>query len=85
MSNWVAIDSEKMFSLDALNETLSVTANITLPSTIEVPTPVGNIPVDVPNPIPYKHTRLRFNDSLIHTPPLVLNSISNTFLKYYSF
>ena len=42
----------------------------------------GIFPEEIPNPFPFKHTRLRFNDTLIHTPPLMINSISNTLLKY---
>lgn len=30
---------------------------------------------------PYKHTRLRFNDSMYHLPPIAINTISNTILK----
>jgi len=32
--------------------------------------------------VPWPHTRLRFNDSLVHTPPIILNEISNTLLRY---
>ena len=31
--------------------------------------------------LPYKHTRLRFNDSFYHLPPAVINTMSNTLLK----
>jgi len=31
--------------------------------------------------LPYKHTRLRFNDSFYHLPPAVINAMSNTLLK----
>jgi len=37
--------------------------------------------IHVPAQLPYKHTRLRFNDSLHHLPPLIINAISNTLLK----
>lgn len=66
--HWSAVDTENNYSLDRLNDTIF---NGSLPETIE-------------NPFPYKHTRLRFNDTLVHTPPLMINSISNTLLKQVS-
>ena len=42
----------------------------------EISGPLG-VTIPIPNPFPYKHTRLRFNDTLIHSPALMINSISN--------
>ncbi|XP_046440757.1 ABC-type organic anion transporter ABCA8-like [Daphnia pulex] len=64
-SHWAASDTRDTYSLDTLNSTWYN----------------GSLPDVVQNPFPYKHTRLRFNDTLIHTPPLMINSISNTLLQ----
>ncbi|XP_045030700.1 ABC-type organic anion transporter ABCA8 [Daphnia magna] len=67
-SHWAAVDTRETYSLDRLNETWFE----------------GTLPENVNNPFPYKHTRLRLNDTLIHIPPLMINSISNTLLKLHS-
>lgn len=41
----------------------------------------GTIPQNIVDQLSYNHTRLRFNDTLIHTPPLAVTAISNTLLK----
>lgn len=66
--HWLAADTLDTFSIDALNNTF----NSSIP----------DIPLLPDGPKPYKHTRLRFNDTLIHTPPLVMNAISNSILRY---
>lgn len=73
--HWFAADAEDFFNTDALNATIF---NWTLPGEISVP---FGPTIPIPNPLPYKHTRLRFNDTLIHSPAVMINSISNTMLK----
>lgn len=65
--HWAAVDTLNTFKLDALNESIFN----------------WSLPQGLPDPFPFRHTRLRFNDTLIHTPPILLNEISNALLRYW--
>ncbi len=37
---------------------------------------------DLSVPLPRKNLRMRFNDTLLHIPPIMINSISNALLRF---